>query len=86
MKKLVNGQLVDLTPQEIAQRESEEAAFNAAKPFKKWERDMAETDAKLPRFAEDIIDSLDVGTRNKIAKETLDAYIEKKAKRSEKPQ
>lgn len=85
MKKLVNGQLVDLTPQEIAEREAEEAAFLAAKPTKDWERAMAETDAKLPRYVEDILDALDKPTRDKVAKKTLDAYNEKKAKRAEKP-
>ena len=57
----------------------------AAKPTKDWERDMAETDAKLPRYVEDILDALDKPTRDKVAKKTLDAYNEKKAKRAEKP-
>lgn len=57
----------------------------AAKPTKDWERAMAETDAKLPRYVEDILDALDKPTRDKVAKKTLDAYNEKKAKRAEKP-
>ena len=57
----------------------------AAKPTKDWERAMAETDAKLPRYVEDILDALDKTTRDKVAKKTLDAYNEKKAKRAEKP-
>lgn len=60
-------------------------AERAAKPMKDWERAMAETDAKLPRYVEDILDALDKPTRDKVAKKTLDAYIEKKAKRAEKP-
>lgn len=61
------------------------AADLAAKPMKNWERAMAETDAKLPRYVEDIIDAMDKTTRDKISKKTLDAYNEKKAKRAEKP-
>lgn len=57
----------------------------AAKPTKDWERAMAETDAKLPRYVEDILDSLDRSSRDKIAKETLDLYAYKKQLRSEKP-
>jgi len=57
----------------------------ASKPTKDWERAMAETDAKLPRYVEDILDALDKPTRDKVAKKTLDAYNEKKAKRAEKP-
>lgn len=54
-------------------------------PLQDWERAMAETDAKLPRYVEDILDALDKPTRDKVAKKTLDAYNEKKAKRAEKP-
>lgn len=73
-------------------KDSEKAAYAAklasdlaTKPTKDWERAMAETDAKLPRYVEDILDALDKPTRDKIAKKTLDAYDEKKKKRSEKP-
>lgn len=73
-------------------KESEKAAYAAKlaadlaeKPTKDWERAMAETDAKLPRYVEDIIDAMDKTTRDKISKKTLDAYNEKKAKRAEKP-
>jgi hypothetical protein len=73
-------------------KETEKAAYAAklasdlaAKPMKDWERAMAETDAKLPRYAEDIIDAMDTPTRDKIAKKTIDAYNEKKLTRAEKP-
>lgn len=85
MKKLVNGILTDLTPEEIAQVTAERARDAAERPMKMWESQMAETDAKLPRYAEDIIDALDKSTRDKISKKTLDAYEDKKAKRAEKP-
>jgi hypothetical protein len=61
------------------------AQYAAEKPLRDWEQAMAETDAKLPRYAEDIIDALDKPTRDKLDKKTLDAYAEKKAKRAEKP-
>jgi len=61
------------------------AQYASEKPLRDWEQAMAETDAKLPRYAEDIIDAMDKTTRDKIAKKTLDAYTEKKAKRAEKP-
>ena len=85
MHKMVNGERIDLTPQEIADRQVEEAAWLAEKPTKDWERDMVETDAKLPRYAEDIIDAMDKTMQDKISKKTLDAYKEKKVKRAEKP-
>lgn len=59
--------------------------YAAEKPLRDWETKMAETDAKLPRYAEDIIDAMDKTTRDKIDKKTIESYNEKKAKRAEKP-
>jgi hypothetical protein len=50
-----------------------------------WIKDIEETDKKIPRAIEDIIDALDASTKAKIAKETLDAYSEKKLIRTQKP-
>lgn len=73
-------------------KDSEKAAYAAklaadlaAKPMKDWERAMAETDVKMPRYTEDIIDALDNTTRNRIATKTIEAYNAKKTKRAEKP-
>jgi len=50
-----------------------------------WARDIEETDKKIPRAVEDIIDALDVQTKQKIAISTLDAYNQKKLIRSQQP-
>ena len=56
-----------------------------AKPTKEWERAMSETDAKLPRYAEDIIDAMPKAQQDKLSAKTLEAYNEKKQRRAEKP-
>jgi hypothetical protein len=53
--------------------------------LRKWEEEMAASDAVIPRWAEDIIDALDNPTRNRIAKETRDKIDAKKATRGSKP-
>lgn len=83
MKKLVNGILVDLTPQEILIRQAEEKAWSDNLQIREWENKISAS--ALPRYVEDIIDALDAVTKAKIAKETLDLYQEKKTIRAEKP-
>lgn len=53
--------------------------------MKDWERAMSETDAKLPRYVEDIIDAMDKPTRDKVQRKRLTRTM-KKAKRAEKPE
>jgi hypothetical protein len=84
--KMVNGEIIPMTEAEIAARQAEEAAFEAARPMREWQAHIATTDAKLPRYAEDIIDAMSSTDRARIAKETLDAYNEKKQIRNEKPE
>lgn len=84
MKKLVNGELVDLTLQEQSVFEAEAAALEASRADREWKDRLSKTDAKIPRYVEDIIDALDISIRAKIAKETIDAYNEKKLIRAEK--
>lgn len=60
-------------------------AHAAEKPMKDWERKMDETDIKLPRYAEDIIDAMPKAQQDKLSAKTLEAYNEKKTRRSEKP-
>lgn len=55
------------------------------KPMKEWEARMSETDSKLPRYAEDIIDTMTKTQQDKLSAKTLEAYNEKKARRAEKP-
>jgi hypothetical protein len=57
----------------------------AQKPLKDWEAKMLESDAKISRALEDLIGAMDKSIRDKIAQETLDAYLAKKQLRSEKP-
>jgi hypothetical protein len=52
MKKLVDGKLVDMTPAEIAERQAEEAAWEAGKV----EREKLEKDKKDRDTALDAID------------------------------
>lgn len=83
--KLVNGEPEQMTPQEIAERQAEEAAWLKEQPLKQWQARIAVTDAKLPRAIEDIIDAMDAPMRAKLAKETFSAYQEKKTVRLQKP-
>ncbi len=57
----------------------------AAKPLRDWERAMAETDAKLPRYMEDLIDALGDTIKSKLPEIVLENYNTKKTKRAEKP-
>ena len=85
MKKLVNGELVDLSPVDIAQINAEVAAFTAEKPVKDWEAEMAKADKDMPRYAENIIASMDAEQFARLDKKTQLDYNAKIAKRAEKP-
>ena len=85
MKKLVNGELVDLSPVDIAQINEEVAAFTAEKPVKDWEAEMAKADKDMPRYAENIIASMDAEQFARLDKKTQLDYNTKIAKRAEKP-
>lgn len=90
--KLVNGEIVPMTAEEIAARQAEEAVYLAEKPFKDWQSRMAETDAKIPRYVEDLIDGVQsalaaagVSLAAHIPDTLLNAYAEKKSIRNQKP-
>jgi len=86
MQVIIRDNILDgIKENEKAAYAAKLAAELAVKPMKDWERAMAETDAKLPRYVEDIIDAMDKATRDKIDKKTMDAYNEKKQRRAEKP-
>ena len=51
-------------------------------PLELWMGDMARSDKKLPRYAEDILDGMD---KSGVAQITLDRLQAKKDKRGEKP-
>jgi hypothetical protein len=85
MQKLVNGQLVNLTAEEIAARLAEEATNLIAKPLRDWEHAMAETDVTMPRVVEVIYDVLTNPQKAALPTEFKDSVAAKKAKRAEKP-
>lgn len=82
--KLVNGEPVPMTEQEIAERQAEEAAWEQGKAAREKLEALKKLDAKMPRYVEDIIDALDESVRAKLAKETMDFYTEKKTLRERK--
>lgn len=57
----------------------------AAKPMKDWERAMAETDAKLPRYVEDIYDVLTPEQKAALPRILRENIADKKRIRLEKP-
>jgi len=90
--KLVNGEVVPMTEAEITARQAEEAAWEAARPEKEWQARMAATDNKIPRYVEDLIDGVQsalqasgVTLSAHIPDALLDAYVEKKSIRNQKP-
>ena len=76
-----------MTPREIAAQEAEADAAAAAQPIEEWQARMAATDAKVPRYLEDLIDSLDglVPIKDNLTGELFTAYTEKKTIRQQKP-
>lgn len=68
-----------------AERDAEDAKWEAERPQREWEGKISASDALLPRWGEDIIDALDAPSRARIAAETLAKYNSKKEIRSRKP-
>jgi len=90
--KLVNGEIVPMTAEEIAARQAEEAAWEASRPLAQWQARMAATDSKVPRYVEDLIDGIQsalaasgVSLSNHVPDALMTAYAEKKTIRNEKP-
>ena len=85
--KLVNGEVIAMTEQEIAERQAEEAAYLKARPLQEWQSKIAATDAKLPRYVEDLIDMIDskIPIKSDLPVELMSAYNDKKTIRSQKP-
>ena len=76
---------IEMTAEEIIQIKADRAAYLAALPTELWKKQISETDAKLPRFAEDLIDVLTEDQRTAIAPATLAVYEDKKQLRAKKP-
>lgn len=86
MKKLVDGQLKDLTPEEIAEREDLVSKEEKKRPMKEWLKEIAESDKLMPRYVEAIIEVLSASQRSKLPPKILEAYTNKKLIRNRKPQ
>ena len=82
---LVGNVKVPFTEEEEAAFDATEAAQIAAEPMRLWKRDMAETDAQLPRINEDIIDSMEDAQKAKLPQIVRDNHAAKKTLRGQKP-
>jgi hypothetical protein len=60
-------------------------ADQAALPTKIWERQMAESDTGLPRYAEDLYDALNPSDQANVSQSTKNKVAAKKALRATKP-
>ena len=73
---------VEMTAQEIEQREKEDAEFLAEKPFNDWLQEITTLDEKMPRYLEDTIAAVGVEKYDRFIQTK---YAEKQALRSKKP-
>ena len=86
MQVIIRDNVLDgIKEREKATYAAKLAADLAEKPLKDWERVMSETDVKIPRIIEDIIDAMPKAQQEKLSAKTLEAYNEKKQRRAEKP-
>lgn len=86
MHKMVNGQRVDLTAEEIAERQAEEAAWAADAPARKAEekrRQLAATDAHMARVIEDIYNVLTAEQKAALPQAAKDKIAERQALRAQ---
>ena len=81
--KMVNGIKVMFSADAEAFRDAEEAANEAAKPMNKWLDDMGMSDGTLPRYVEDILDTM--SNKSSVPQITLDRLQAKKDLRATKP-
>tara|TARA_Y100001951_G_C11222655_1_gene229724 strand:- start:358 stop:600 length:243 start_codon:yes stop_codon:yes gene_type:complete len=80
---MLDGVKIMFTPEEEIARDIEEAKDLAERPMRKWLGEIADTDAGMPRYAEDILDG--IADKSGINQITLDRLQAKKDKRGEKP-
>ena len=76
IKTFKDGELIDV----------QERDYTPDEALTQWKASISATDAKVPRYVEDIIDALDPSVRARIAAETLSAYQAKKTLRLQKPE
>ena len=61
------------------------AEYEAGAALRRWKVEMAESDALIPRWAEDLYDGLALETRDGISAVTKNKIVQKKAKRESRP-
>jgi hypothetical protein len=61
------------------------AEYEAGAALRRWEVEMAESDALIPRWAEDLYDGLALEIRDGISAVTKNKIVQKKAKRELRP-
>lgn len=79
---------LQFTPEEEAERDAEESAFDAMKPMNDWLSKMRASDEKISRQTEDVIDWILESMKlsvDDLAEPIKNAYLDKKIKRAEKP-
>ena len=78
---------VPFSPEEEVAKNAEEAAILAAKPMDDWKVELRESDrGGMPRYVEDIIDSMDSAQLSRLPQTMKDRHTAKKALRARKPQ
>ena len=74
---------VPFTQEEETARDAEELAWANAKPMNDWKASMQETDNGMPRYVEDILDTM--SNKSSVPQITLDKLQAKKDLRATKP-
>jgi hypothetical protein len=80
---VVNGVKVNFTAEEETARDAEELEWADAQPMEDWKESMQRTDHGMPRYAEDILDTM--SNRSSVPQITLDRLQAKKDLRATKP-
>ena len=80
---MINGVKVDFTAEEETARDAEELEWANAKPMNDWKASMQETDSGMPRYVEDILDTM--SNKSSVPQITLDRLQAKKDLRATKP-
>lgn len=73
--QVINGETVQLTAQEEADRDAYEAAELAAKPMNDWKEQIASTDSTCPRWFEDYVQENSIVLAPGRVKDNYDAKV-----------
>lgn len=81
----IDGKTYTMTPAEETARDLEEQTELSVKPMRDWEDSMVISDARIPRWAEDLYDALPLEVRDTVDSATKNAIVDKKAQRQLRP-